>query len=612
RFGTQYSEDVRFLTNVITNVRDQGQWYQLPTSAEEYRPYYGYKKNIKNFGTFDFIIVGAGPGGSVVANRLSEVPEWNILLIEAGDYGDNVTDIPNMYYEVEFTQYNWGFNSVPQTTACLGMVNQTCPMARGRGVGGTSLINGLLYARGSSIDFDRWADQVEDSRWSYSNVLPILKQLERFVYTDPQAPVDESIHGTRGMQNVEYHLPRSPQLNAWLDAHEELGFPIADYNSGTGLGASPAQVNTMNGRRADAGSSFILPILNRPNLKVLTYSYATKIIMDKEKRARGIRFTHNNRWYEAKASKEVIISAGAFQTPQLLMLSGIGPRDHLESLDIEVVQDLGVGSTLMDHACYYGLNFGTNYTEPILPLEEYVQQFVAGRGPLAAPGNNQGVAFYESQFTRGTGYPDIEIMFIPSNATTDLSQRAFLLTDQTYADVWEFISRPQSFILYIISLHSESSGTVRLNSSDPFAYPLIDNRFLSDPAGRDIERIYEGVQIMLKLAGTEAMQKIGTTLQGGPLTACSQYESMSREYWYCSIRQMTMNIYHPVSTCPMGPYPDKGHVVDSEGRVHGTKRLRVADASVIPFPQSGHPVAPIELIGDMISQFIKEEYLYSR
>ncbi|XP_074028141.1 glucose dehydrogenase [FAD, quinone] [Leptinotarsa decemlineata] len=609
-FQNQYSEDVQFLTNVINQVREQAQIFELPTNAQEYRPFNEYF--VTELESYDFIIIGAGPGGSILANRLTEVPEWNVLLIEAGGLPDNVTDIPNMYFEVEYTQHNWGFLSTPQSTACLGMTDRICPLARGRGLGGTTLINGLVYARGSSIDFDRWSEQVGDSRWSYSSVLPIFKRTERFVHRDKEAPIYEPIHGRNGFFNVEHHLPRSPQLNAWLNAHKELGYPIADYNAGTGLGAAHAQLNTRNGRTEDAGTSFLFPILSRPNLKILLNSYVTKILIDKNKRAYGVVFTHEHKVYVVKASKEIILSAGAFQTPQILMLSGIGPRNHLETLDIPVKMDLEVGSSLMDHACYYGLNFWTNYTEPVLPLEHYVQQFLQGVGPLASPGNNHGVAFYESQFTRGTGYPDIEIMFIPSNATTDLSQRAFRLTDQTYEDVWAYINRIQSFVLYIISLHSDSIGTVRLASKDPFEYPIIDNRFLSDPHGRDIERIYEGIQIMLDIAKTRAMKKLGTTIQGGPLRACSRHKYLTKAYWYCAIRQMTMNIYHPVGTCRMGPYPERGDVVDPECKVHGVKGLRISDASVFPFPLAGHPTAAVVLVGEMVSDFLKQEYLYGR
>lgn len=342
----------------------------------------------------------------------------------------------------------------------------------------------------------------------------------------------------------------------------------------------------------------------------MTYSYATKILIDKHKEARGVIFSHHNKLYKATASKEVIVSGGTYQTPQLLMLSGIGPRHHLESFQIPVVKDLEVGSTLRDHPCYYGLSFDTSYSEPVLPLRGYVEQFLAGYGPLASPGNNQGVAFYESQFTKGTGYPDIEIMFIPSNATNDFAPGAFNITQQTYEDSWKYINVTTSYILYLISLHAESLGTVRLQSNDPYDYPVIDSRFLSDPEDRDIRVIYEAVQLSLKLAQTKALQEINATLQGHPISACAGYTFPSEDYWYCAIRQLTMDIYHPVGTCPMGPDPKKGAVVDTECRVHGVKKLRVIDASVFPFALAGHPTAAICMVADVVSDFIKQTYSY--
>lgn len=200
-------------------------------------------------------------------------------------------------------------------------------------------------------------------------------------------------------------------------------------------------------------------------------------------------------------------------------------------------------------------------------------------------------------------------MFIPANATTPLSQRAFRLTNQTYDDVWGHINRSQSYILYIVALHAASEGTVRLKSNDPFDYPLINTNFLSDPADKDIETIYEGVKLGLKLANTKSLQAIASNLQGGPLKACKQFDYLSKNYWYCAIRQVTMDLYHPVSTCPMGQFPGKGDVVNSRLQVYGIKKLRVADASVFPFTLAGHPNAPTVMVGEQVSDILKEDYL---
>ncbi|KAJ8959304.1 hypothetical protein NQ318_021990 [Aromia moschata] len=514
-----------------------------------------------------------------------------------------------MNLPLQFSKYNWGFVSTPQKTSCLGMEGRRCPMSRGKGIGGSTLINGLVYSRASSIDFDKWAKHVNDSRWSYPEVEHYFQKSEEFLHRDKKAPADDFAHGNSGELHVEYHLPRSLQLDAFLEANEELGLPIADYNAGIGLGASPSQLNTKFGRRVDGGKAFVQPILHRRNIKVLPNSYVTKILIDEHNVAYGIYFTHHGQKYVATVEKEVIVSAGSISTPHLLMLSGIGPRDHLRSKHIPLVQDLEVGSKLRDHPCFYGLNFETNYAEPVDTLTGYIKDYIKGVGPMTVPGNNQGVGFYESQFTKGTGYPDIEIMFIPANATSDLSQRAFRLTNQTYEDVWGRADRTRTYVMYVIALHAESTGTVRLRSKDPFDYPLIDTSFLSDPEDHDIELIYEGVQLALRLSDTDALQRLDATLQGGPLRACRHFKYPSRKYWYCAIRQLTMDVFHPVGTCPMGPYPDEGDVVDSKLRVHGVKNLRVADASVFPFTLAGHTSAVVVMVGEAASDILKEHWL---
>ncbi|XP_023014366.2 glucose dehydrogenase [FAD, quinone] [Leptinotarsa decemlineata] len=599
--------EVDYLTNLIETAQKNALTYQFPKNADRYKP--TDENKIEDFGTYDFIIVGAGGSGTVVASRLSENDNFNVLLLEAGDFGNNFTDIPAMYFPVEYTDYNWGFFSTPQKTCCLGMVDKKCPLPRGRGVGGSTLINGGIYARGSRLDFDRWAKHVNDSTWSYEKVLPYFKKSEDFHHRDKAAPVYEPVHGKGGLWNVEYHLPRSPQLNSWLAANEELGYGVADYNSGTGLGASPFQLNTINGRRLDGGKAFIHPFLGRKNLHLVKEAYVTKILIDHiRSSAEGVVFTLHHKKYTAKASKEVIMSAGVFQTPQLLMLSGIGPKKHLESLNIPVVKNLQVGSFLKDHPTFYGVVFGSNYTEPTKPLKEQVEEYLRGYGALSLSGNNQGVGFFESKFTKGTGYPDIEIGMVPAVAISDLSQRTFSLTDQTYEDLWKPMNRSQSYITYVISLHAESTGTVRLNSSDPYEYPIVDVNFLSDPKGKDIETICEGVQILMNLSKTQAFQKIGAKLGGRPLKACKEFEYLSKPYWYCAIRQVTMNIYHPASTCPMGNNPERGDVVDSHCKVHGIKKLRIADASVFPFSLAGHPTAAVVMVGEVVSDLIKKEY----
>ncbi|XP_044253273.1 glucose dehydrogenase [FAD, quinone]-like [Tribolium madens] len=595
---------IDYYVRLITKANENAMTYQLPKNAYEYYT----KARQQKFGTFDFVVIGAGAGGTVVANRLSEIANWNVLLLEAGGYGNDFSDIPNMYFPIQFSHFNWGYNSTPQTTACLGLVNHVCLYPRGKGVGGTTLINGLVYARGHKTDFDKWGEMVGNKRWSYNKVLKYFKKSEDFVYRDYQIPYEPEYHGTGGYLRVENFLYRSPQLDAFLAANQELNLGVVDYNANK-LGASASQLNTHNGERFDGGKAFIHPVLKRPNLKVLTGSYVTKIVIDKTtKVAIGVEFTHNGGYYFVEAKKEVILSAGVFGSAQILMLSGVGPRKHLEEVGIEVIEDLEVGTTLRDNPTFFGLNFGSNYTEPVKPLEDYVVEYLDGVGPLTISGNNQGVGFYESSYTKGTGIPEIELMFIPANATSLLSQRSFGLTDETYEDVWKYANIPQTFIFYVVDLHSKSVGSVRLKSKNPFEYPLIDSRFLSDPENRDINTLYEGIQLALKLAQTRPFQAINATLQGGPLRACKKHPYLSKPYWYCALRQLTINLYHPLGTCPMGKSPEKGAVVDANLRVFGIKNLRVADASVFPFALAGHPNAPTVMVGEQLGDLVKCEH----
>lgn len=393
------------------------------------------------------------------------------------------------------------------------MIDHKCRISRGRAVGGTSIINGLYYSRGSKPDYDKWAADGNPG-WSYKDVFPLFKKSENYNHNDPDAPVDWSVHGTGGFLNVEYHLPRSAQLDAFLEANKEIGIPITDLSDGTGLGASPAQLNTIHGFREDDANAFIKPILNRRNLHILTRSYVTKIIIDDSNKATGVLFARDGKFYRAMVEKEVILSAGSYNTPQILMLSGIGPREHLQSLGIKVRSGLEVGR-LLEHPQFTGLTFGSNYTEPMRPLNENVCELLKGYGPLAIFGNNQGNAQYESSFTNGTGLPDIEIQFRPAmSVPSDMTFNTYNLKEETFNTVWGQSNSSSAFTVIVFALHSQSEGTVRLKSSNPFDYPLIDINLLNDSENRDIQVVYEGVQIALKLLETNAFKKINVTLEG--------------------------------------------------------------------------------------------------
>ncbi|KAJ8941404.1 hypothetical protein NQ314_010404 [Rhamnusium bicolor] len=441
-------------------------------------------------------------------------------------------------------------------------------------------------------------------------------------------PNDDGPPTGKGLLNVEYSTPRSEQCKVFLKANEQLGYNLTDFNGPEEIGASPYQINIKEGKRQDSGTAFLKPFLNRPNLKILTKSFVMKIIINKSKEAEGVIFTYKGRKYKAKATKEVIVCEGSINSPQLLMLSGIGPEEHLKQhvkfylltsiikilvdtflkiTGIPVIENLEVGSTLTDHLQFYGLTFSSNLTEPVKSLRQYVKDYLNGQGILTEALTQQCASYVQTKLEKNPTYPDFEIDFYNSNSTSPALLRG-LRWKKEVSEAISGVNLASSFSIYLAILDTKSFGTVRLKSSSPFDYPLIDSNCLSDPKGEDILRTYEAVQITLKMIETDAFRKINAKLESKPLKFCSKYKFLTKDYWYCALRYLTGHDNHPASSCKMGPDPKKGYVVDSELRVHGIGKLSVADASVIPIATSAHINAICYMIGEKLADILKARY----
>lgn len=488
-----------------------------------------------------------------------------------------------------------------------GVVDQKCVIPRGRGLGGTTLINDVMYSRGHPTDYSRWASLVNDSTWSYENVLHYFRKSENFHATDPEAPIDYGYHGIGGYWNVEHHQPNIPLKYTFLEANSELGYNFTDYNGRHQMGGTVAQYNTIMGKRHDQATAFIFPVIDRENLVVQTESYVTKIeINSTTNEATGVIFTYQNYTYRATATKEVVLSAGVISTPQILMLSGIGPQQHLEELGIPVVQNLSVGMTLREHTGLFGLRFSSNTTVPSLTLREQIEEYLNGSGPLTSNTRSHVIGWYKSNIEQTPDYPDLELVIDVSGKSSALGQKYLNWKDETWNSVWK--NRSASFYLALVLLRAHSVGTVKLKSNNPYDYPLIDYNLLSDAQNKDIDALYEGIDFCLKLVNTTAFRKIGAKFEGTHLPACSSYQFLSKDYWYCYLRQLGVAVFHPVGSCPMGTDPSEGAVVDSNLRVFGIKNLRVADSSVFPFTLSSHTSADCAMIGEKVSDMIKLNY----
>ncbi|KAF2895747.1 hypothetical protein ILUMI_10428 [Ignelater luminosus] len=578
---------VEYYINLINDEIARSHTHPKPTDSSEFKP---NSLNVSVYGFYDYIIVGAGSAGAVIASRLSEIPENHVLLLEAGGDESDFSNIPAMANYLVDLEFNWNYNTTRQTTACLAYTNQECRFHRGKALGGTSAINTLNYVRGNKEDYNSWFRQGNPG-WSYKDVLPFFIKSENSCVDG-----DEGYHGKGGYLNVEYVKSESPQYTAFIEANLELGRNVVDYNGREQLGIAKMQVNTINGKRDSTNKAFLKPAEGRKNLKILPHSLVIKILIDFEtKKAYGVLFSHGGQLYIAKAIKEVIISAGAVGSPQLLMLSGIGPRNHLRKLGIPAVHSLAVGNNLQEHVAYFGLQFVTNYTEPSATLRKMVEEYLNGYGPLTSATNSQAIGFFQTKLAKVNGAPDIELLMVPSK----------VMTDETYN------SNPSnSFSIGVLLLHPKSHGEIRLKSNNPFEYPLIDPKPLTDPNNEDIETIYEGIKLALGIVDTKAFRKLNASLVYAPLPECRKYDYLSKDYWYCQIRQLSSLLFHPVGTCKMGPDPRKGAVVNHELKVHGIWNLRVADASVIPDIVSAHTNAACIMIGEKLSHMIINENKY--
>lgn len=422
---------------------------------------------------------------------------------------------------------------------------------------------------------------------------------------------DSVYHGTDGPLNVERFAYSDINVMMIVKAFYEKGLPLVDFNGKTQIGTMTTQTTTKNGRRVSTNDAFIRPIKNhRPNLVIITEAQVTKIMIDESKNAYGVRYVKSGVLYEVYANKEIIISAGALNSPKLLMLSGIGPREDLEHLKIPVIMDLKVGRNLQDHATAEAVLIGlTNETSTLVSGKELlkaVKDFKVvrtGSEPLSAPGPLHVTAFYRTAYAgKDETVPDIQYHFDGRN------QKDFYADPTTYLATSIFpFSYYDSINVRPVLLRPESRGYLTLNKTHPvFGQPLIYPRFFTKQ--KDLDTLVAAYKFATKLENTKAFKENGVKFIRKQVEACSQYVWGSYKYFSCILTSYTGTIYHPAGTCKMGPHYDNSAVVDPRLRVYGIDNLRVADASIMPNIVRGNTNAPCIMIGEKVSDMIKEDW----
>ncbi|XP_025203040.1 glucose dehydrogenase [FAD, quinone]-like [Melanaphis sacchari] len=564
---------------------------------------------------YDFIVVGAGASGATVARRLAEVPEWKILLLEAGKQESLATSVPAIAHYFQFTDFNWAFKTEEEPNACLGTVNKRCLWPQGKGLGGSTIINNNIYTRGNVRDFDRWAE-AGNPGWSYKDVLPyFLKNEDVTIPELKRSPY----HGIGGPMPISYSPFKSKLVEAFLESAPQVGLNVVDYNDpNSHVGFSRIQGTINYGRRVTSAKAYLRA--NLTNLHIVEGAFVTKILIDPNTKVTlGVEYEKEKKKRRTLARKEVILSAGAFNTAKLLMLSGIGPKEHLEPLKIKTISDLRVGDNLQEHPSYANLAFTVNQTVGLIPERIYKQsirealRFYDGDGWLTTMGC-EGLGYVKTKYNTDPGdVPDIEYIFIPMSLAGEeglgnsILRRSMGIPDSVHYDLHKGIFNKDGWSIWTMLMYPESRGQVRLRNANPYSKPLIRANFFDNPI--DVLRIVEGIKMVIDLNKTPAFQKLGSTLSMRTMPGCRHLSYGTDKYWECCVKRITMQMHHQSGTAKMGPSSDRNAVVNPQLMVYGVSKLRVIDCSIMPTITGGHTVAPAYMIGEKGADLVKSTWL---
>ena len=527
---------------------------------------------------YDYVVVGSGSAGCVLADRLSEDADVSVLVLEAGgrDWSLYIHMPATFSYPLMTETYNWAFETEPEPH----VDNRRMYQPRGKVWGGSSSVNGMCYLRGHALDYERWAEQTGDPDWGYAHCLPYFKKCEDFPQVGPN-----DYHGVGGPVKVTRGTQWTPLYGAFIEAGTQAGYPRTDdLNGRQQEGFGPMDMSVGKGRRSSCATAYLRPALKRPNLTLADRALTTRILFEKT-RAVGVEVAIKGATRTIRARREIIVAGGAFNSPQLLMLSGIGEADKLKRHGIAVVADRpGVGANLQDHPEIY-VQYKCKTADTLYGVQKPWRQIPIGlewllKGTgLGATNHFEAGGFIRSE--PGVRHPNLQYHFLPVAAAYDGSG----------------MQKVHGYQAHIGPMRPESRGWVKLASADPAAKPRIRFNYFS--TDRDVREFRDGIKLTREVLNQAAFGPFnaGELAPGPDVKTDAEIDAFART--------MVESAYHPSCTCAMGKDDDPRAVVDARGRVHGVEGLRVVDASVMPSVVSGNLNMPTIMLAEKLADVIR-------
>ncbi|XP_067634955.1 glucose dehydrogenase [FAD, quinone]-like [Eurosta solidaginis] len=556
---------------------------------------------IKNgLDTYDFVVVGAGTAGSVIASRLSENPEWKVLLLEAGANPPQESTIPELYVTLQHTNYTWNYQTVYTDKACLAQANQRCYWPRGKMIGGSNGINTLLHIPGLPRDYDSWMEQ-GNTDWGWKYVKPYFEGL---LY--PKGPLKVS-HFLNGTEEEYKELITA--------AAEELGIPRVDaITEGTEIGFTRLLRAIDHGRRQSTAVAYLGKALKRKNLHVIKNAQVKELNFDESnKKIQSATFVvRNQQELTVNVGKELILTAGSLDSPKLLLLSGVGPSQHLQSLNITVRHDLPVGENLQDHVfsiIFFKLDEGLASIAETADLDIIYNYLIHSSGELTGDGLPSLSGFFNTR-NDSSQHPEIQTLHSIFQRNNTAGFQTFL---DTYAIQEPYRTTLQNQILKskilcvgVILLKPESRGQVQLQSNDYNDPPKLISNYFERPG--DLKTLVRGVQVKQSFTQTASYRARNVQMLHVPIKECDAYQLWSDDYWRCYVKYFSFTLYHPVGTVKMGPTANKTGCVSTRLKLKGVDNLRVADASIMPVIPGANTNAATMMIAERAAEFVKADW----